>query len=65
MVKRSHGKLSNLFVDAHHAGRDRHVHELGFSVHLKTTLDVLVNLVLDSESFAGVLGIGLKGCENL
>jgi len=65
MVKRSHGKLSNLFVDAHHAGSDRHIHKLGLSVHLKTPLDCSIHLILNSESFTSVLRVSLKSRKHL
>jgi len=63
--KRSHGELGNLFVDAHHAGRDRHIHKLGLGVHLKTSLDSSIHLILNSESFTSVLWVGLESSEHL
>ena len=64
-LRLSEHEFSNLFVDAQHAGGHRHVHEFRFSVHLESALNVLIDLVLNSESLALVLRVSLKSLEDL
>ena len=58
-------KLADLAADAVVSARKRHVHELGLRVHLKAAHDRLVDLVVDSELLAFVLGVSLQGRYNL
>lgn len=64
-MRDSDGELGDLFVDAGETGSHRHVHELTLRVHLETTNDAGVHLVLNRESLTRVLGIGLQGCDHL
>ena len=65
MVTDSLTELANLVFNAVKSAGKRHVHKLGLSVHLKATKDGLINLVVNSELLAGVLGVGLEGGDNL
>ena len=58
-------KLADLAADAVVSARKRHVHELGLRVHLEAAHDRLVDLVVDSELLAFVLGVSLQGRYNL
>ena len=55
----------HLLSESSHPRGERHVHEFRLGVHLKTTKDGGVNLILDSELLALVLWVGLKGSKHL
>ena len=57
--------LLDLLVEAIDTGGETHVHELRLGVHLETTKDGLVNLELENELFALVLGVSLETLEDL
>ena len=51
-------ELGDLRVDAVQSAGQGHVHELGLGVHLQTTHDRLIDLVIDRELLALVLRVG-------
>lgn len=57
--------LSNLLGKMINTALQAHVHELGFSVHLQSSEDGLIDLELKHELFALVLGVSLEGTEDL
>ena len=57
-------ELGNLSTDTVEAAAERHIHELGLSVHLKAAKNRLVDLVVDGELLARVLRVGLQGCND-
>ena len=52
-------KLADLVADTVVSARKGHVHELGLRVHLEAAHDRLIDLVVDSELLAFVLGVSL------
>ena len=62
---RSSAELADLGLNAVESAGERHIHEFRLGVHLKAAHDGLINLVVDGELLALVLGIGLKSCNNL
>ena len=59
------GKLGDLLGDSLDTGVERHVHEFRLSVHLETSENGTIDLVLNSEFFSFVSGVGFKGREDL
>ena len=55
----------NFSFDASNSAGKGHVHEFRLSVHLEASHDGLINFVLNSELFAGVLWVGLQGSDDL
>lgn len=61
----SRGKLCHFLADSVNAGLERHVHEFRLGVHLETSEDGGIGLVLDGELFAFVLRVGFQGSKHL
>ena len=57
--------LLDLLVEAINTRSKTHVHELRLGVHLEPAEDGLVDLELDDEFLALVLGVGLEAAEDL
>lgn len=57
--------LLDLLVETVNTGGQAHVHELRLGVHLQAAEDGLIDLELDDELLALVLGVGLERAEDL
>ena len=58
-------ELGDLSADAVEAAAEGHIHEFGLGVHLESTKDSVVDFVVNGELLARVLGVGLKGGNDL
>ena len=57
--------LGDLRLNLIESGSEGHVHELGLGVHLKSSLDGLINGKFKGEFFSGVQWVGLESGKNL
>ena len=58
-------ELADFTADTVESATEGHIHELRLSVHLKAAKNRIVDLVVNGELLAFVLGVGLKGGDNL